>query len=118
MKQKSVQKIRRILVLALVLSSASGRAETMKNFLLSCAYGTAAGAVVGLASVALSDKPSDNSMNIARGASLGLYAGIGFGIFEMNQSQSSSAVWIQPLMNNDGSRKVQGLEAQFLVSQF
>lgn len=55
----------------------------MEIFLKSCAYGTAAGALLGLASLAVSEDPSANRGNVARGASLGLYAGIGFGLYTL-----------------------------------
>lgn len=57
------------------------KADPMKDFLLSCAYGTAAGAVVGLVSLAFTEDPSGKTNNIARGASLGLYAGMAFGVY-------------------------------------
>lgn len=53
----------------------------MKNFLLACAYGTAGGAAVGLLSVAFSDDPDSKMDRVAKGASLGLYAGIGLGLY-------------------------------------
>lgn len=56
----------------------------MTIFLKSCAYGTAAGAVLGLATLAWSENPSGKINNVARGASLGLYAGIGFGLYTIN----------------------------------
>ncbi len=58
-------------------------ADNMTIFLKSCAYGTAAGAVVGLATLAVSENPSGKISNVARGASLGLYAGIGFGLYTL-----------------------------------
>lgn len=53
----------------------------MKEFLTTCAYGTIGGALVGAASLAFTDKPDGSLNNIARGASLGLYAGILFGAY-------------------------------------
>lgn len=63
------------------LSVQSARADQMKEFLMSCAYGTAAGALVGVATLAFTDDPGSHMNNIARGASLGLYAGIGMGLY-------------------------------------
>lgn len=62
----------------------------MRTFLSDCAYGTIGGALVGLATVAISDNPGGKITNVARGASLGLYAGIGYGLYEINQSQNKN----------------------------
>lgn len=48
-----------------------------KAFAIICAYGTVGGALLGFASMAF----GANSRAIAQGASLGLYAGIGFGAY-------------------------------------
>lgn len=83
-------------ILILMLFSISAQALTMSEFLKDCAYGTGAGALVGLASLAFEDKPSEKSNNIARGASLGLYAGIAYGIYEMETQANSSPVVVVP----------------------
>ncbi len=49
----------------------------LKAFLVVSGYGAAGGALLGLASMAFGTEPSA----IAQGASLGLYAGIGFGTY-------------------------------------
>lgn len=48
---------------------------------MSAAYGTLAGTIVGAATLAFSDKPGDNLNKVARGASIGLYAGILLGLY-------------------------------------
>ncbi|MGE3973210.1 MAG: hypothetical protein AB7F59_01645 [Bdellovibrionales bacterium] len=48
---------------------------------MSAAYGVLAGTLVGAATLAFTDRPGDNLKNIARGASLGLYAGILLGLY-------------------------------------
>lgn len=53
----------------------------MKDFVVSCSYGVLAGTLVGAATLAFSDKPGDNLNKVARGASLGLYAGILLGAY-------------------------------------
>ena len=58
-----------------------GRAEAGREFLLSCTYGILAGALVGAASLAVEDNPSDKVHRVARGASLGLYSGILLGLY-------------------------------------
>lgn len=55
--------------------------EGAREFVLSCSYGALAGTLVGAATLAFSEKPGDNLNNIARGASLGLYAGILLGLY-------------------------------------
>ncbi len=49
--------------------------------IMSCTYGVVAGTLVGLASLAFIDDPGENLQYVARGASLGLYVGIGLGIY-------------------------------------
>lgn len=67
-----------LLVLGLALPA---HAEAAKEFMTTCIFGTLAGTIVGAASLAFTDKPGDNLNNIARGASLGLYAGILLGAY-------------------------------------
>lgn len=74
-----------VIVLAIVLAIGvlpkTAQAEPMRDFITSCSYGVMAGTLVGAASLAFSDKPGDNLNTIARGASLGLYAGILLGLY-------------------------------------
>ncbi len=56
-------------------------AEPMKEFIKACTYGVLAGTMIGIATLAFAKKPGDNLQNIARGASLGLYAGILLGTY-------------------------------------
>jgi hypothetical protein len=100
------------------------KANEMRTFLLSCAYGTAIGAAVGLATVAVSDDPGGKSQNIARGASLGLYAGIAMGLY-LNYGRESagsqdftlqrSPVWIQA---DAAAGKISGASLHWLSYQF
>jgi hypothetical protein len=69
------------------LNSAS--ADPAKDFVMSCTYGVLAGTLVGTATLAFSDKPGDNLNRIARGASIGLYAGILLGLYVVNLSSTS-----------------------------
>ena len=57
------------------------QAEPMKEMMTMCTYGVLAGTLVGAATLAFTDKPGDNLNYIARGASLGLYAGILLGAY-------------------------------------
>lgn len=63
-----------------------------REFVMSCTYGVLAGTLVGAASLAFTDKPSDNLNKVARGASLGLYTGILLGLY---------VVYIVPGMESD-----------------
>ena len=45
--------------------------------------GIVAGALLGAASLALTESPGDNLRNIAMGASIGLYLGIGIGVYQV-----------------------------------
>ena len=69
-----------ILVLPLFLSLPA-QANSEREFIMSCTYGVLAGTLVGAASLAFVDKPGDNLQRVARGASLGLYAGIALGVY-------------------------------------
>jgi hypothetical protein len=52
-----------------------------REFVMACTYGVMAGTLVGAASLAFTSKPSDNLNRVARGASIGLYAGIALGLY-------------------------------------
>ena len=53
----------------------------MKEFVRSCTYGVLAGTLVGAATLAFTEQPGENLNKVARGASLGLYAGILLGLY-------------------------------------
>jgi hypothetical protein len=55
--------------------------NTTREFVMSCTYGVMAGTLVGAASLAFTSQPSDNLNRVARGASIGLYAGILLGLY-------------------------------------
>lgn len=76
-----------LLAFLLLFSFEYVKAEELKSFLRSCGYGTLAGAGVGLASLVFEKKPNESYSNIARGASLGLYMGIGYGFILLNQNK-------------------------------
>lgn len=102
---------------------------------MSCTYGVLAGTMIGAASLAFSNKPGDNLNNIARGASIGLYAGILLGLYVVYAvpSEDEQAVqeqtggqtfyrfkppsfWLEPHLSPE--RKFDGATAQFRVSEF
>ncbi|MCB0391442.1 MAG: hypothetical protein KDD58_09125 [Bdellovibrionales bacterium] len=53
----------------------------MKEFVRSCTYGVLAGTLVGAATLAFTEQPGENINRVARGASIGLYAGILLGLY-------------------------------------
>src|SRR3569623_2971746 len=55
--------------------------NTGREFIMSCTYGVMAGTLVGGASLAFTTQPSENLNRVARGASIGLYAGILLGLY-------------------------------------
>lgn len=77
--------------ITLFLVSSLASAQELKQFLKSCGYGTLTGAGLGLASLVFEKKPNESYGNIARGASLGLYGGIVYGLFAMNQPSSPTS---------------------------
>lgn len=77
-----------ILFLGFFVRSQEALADPAKDFVMSCTYGVLAGTLVGTATLAFADKPGDNLNRIARGASIGLYAGILLGLYVVNLSNS------------------------------
>lgn len=70
-----------ILAVSVFFVPTSSFANTTKEFIMSCTYGVLAGTLVGAATLAFEDQPGDNLNKVARGASLGLYAGILLGVY-------------------------------------
>lgn len=65
-----------------IFSHPLARAENeTREFVMSCTYGVLAGTLVGAASLAFASKPGDSMFRVARGASIGLYAGILLGLY-------------------------------------
>jgi hypothetical protein len=57
--------------------------QKLKTFLMACGVGAGAGAALGVASLAFVSDPGNNIQNVAKGASLGLYAGILWGYYNV-----------------------------------
>lgn len=111
-----------IVALSLLMSGSQAFAVEgdLGRFLKACAWGTAIGAATGVVTLAFESKPSEHTVNVARGASLGLYGGIAYGLLQMNPEvhvdrMNQSIGWIAPSIKN-GS--VDGLKAEVLVTQF
>jgi hypothetical protein len=96
-----IKKIVVLVCLTLTFVGSKSHAESMRDFLMNCAYGTMAGALVGVASLAFTDDPSTNMNNIAKGASLGLYAGIALGVYQYQNA--GAVVYNQEIKQNTES---------------
>lgn len=88
-------------ILLLVFFSQSAFSQDLKQFLKSCGYGTLAGAGLGLASLVFEKKPNESYGNIARGASLGLYGGIAYGLFAVHLPANKNE---NDIVENDGNK--------------
>ena len=116
-------------IVFLVLGRTPARADTeLREFMMSCTYGVLAGTLVGAASLAFTDKPGENLNRVARGASIGLYAGILLGLYvvyvvpsQIEREQNEYAPQVQfrfnvyPLI---GERKLEGAVATYDVLRF
>jgi hypothetical protein len=83
-------KIVTLIMLLVFLAAKPAMASEGQQFFTTVVYGTVAGALVGVATLAFASDPGDNLMNIARGASLGLYVGIGLGAYLYYQDNNST----------------------------
>ncbi len=73
--------IQLVLCFSIITSVSVAQATPMKEFITLTTYGVLAGTLVGTASLAFTDNPGENLQLVARGASLGLYAGILLGVY-------------------------------------
>lgn len=107
------QLLKVLMIMAILTSSMSysrvSRADSSKSFFTSVVYGTVAGTLVGVATLAFTANPGDNLMNIARGASLGLYAGIILGTYLVYGTDDDNAAGtvnpegVPPAPTDDGA---------------
>ena len=123
-----------LFILCIFTGFSPAQANDMKTreFLVSATYGTLVGAMVGAASLAFEDEPSENLQRIARGASLGLYAGIALGIYvtsyygqesipieeispEVESIPGIDVFYFEPLFHN---KKLDGLKANLTILHF
>ena len=79
----------RIFFVLAVFMVTTVRAEPWDTFLVSTVYGTGFGALAGLTALAVSDQPTQNLPYVARGASLGLYIGMGVGAYLAHESSKN-----------------------------
>ncbi|MNK07765.1 hypothetical protein D3C87_256830 [compost metagenome] len=113
--------MRKILLGALILQmmAAPALAADLRQFLKHCAYGTLIGAGAGVATLAFSDQPSEDLNNVARGASLGLYGGIAYGVYRLNtpdvQTYQEPSFGLMPLFEKN---KIEGFKVETVVYNF
>ena len=82
-----------------------------KAFLIICGYGTVGGALLGLASMAFGGK----AINIAKGASVGLYSGILFGAYVIYSHDSYTPAGPQEM---DNSSNYGTIDLQIKTSEY
>ena len=126
--------MRNLLAILTVLFMGAGPAHAenqTREFVMSCTYGVLAGTLVGAASLAFTSQPGQNIYRVARGASLGLYAGILLGLYvvyivpglEENPDEEPIArldkisFMISPTFH-DGYKELDGLKADWTVLRF
>ena len=118
------------LILAMICVPAKAHADSSREFMMSAAYGALAGTIVGAATLAFSDRPGDNLNRVARGASLGLYAGILLGAYVAYGGPSEDADVAEQLKHTSykqpdlivapivSRRGLEGAQAQYSVLHF
>ncbi|MFZ4404912.1 MAG: hypothetical protein ACOYOK_12485 [Pseudobdellovibrionaceae bacterium] len=98
-----------VALIVLVTSVSSAYESKLKTFLQMAGYGTLAGAGLGVVSLAFKDRPSENINNIARGASLGLYAGMIYGLVLANKPEEKNDLVFWPqILHQPGSASPTG----------
>lgn len=91
-------------------------AASVKSFLNGCAWGVVGGASAGIVSLAFTDKPSESWNNVARGASLGLYAGIAYGLYQLEETPEEPPMVL--LFPNFENGKLSNLTVSGVVLKF
>lgn len=115
-----------VFVVALLFSSVEAKAEPMKEFIMSCSYGVLAGTLVGAATLAFSDRPGENLNKVARGASIGLYAGILLGlyvVYGIPDEDATASLEVSPRFKiapvvSDSDSRIVGAVGSYRVFQF
>lgn len=94
---KRVKALSSLLLVFAMITAPQAKADSTREFVTSCVYGTIAGTLVGVASLAFTNQPGENLRNVARGASLGLYAGILLGFYVTQVVSDGDELQPQPL---------------------
>src|SRR5256885_909928 len=78
----------KIFILSILLCNSAFASNKLIEFIKTCGYGALIGGGIGVLTLAMEKQPNEHYANVAKGASLGFYAGIAYGIYETrNQSQ-------------------------------
>ena len=80
-----------------IFFSSPAQAQLSREIVMASTYGVLAGTLVGVGTLAFTEKPGDHLGNIARGASYGLYFGILLGLY---------AVYIVPKLDDNPSESI------------
>lgn len=105
--------MKRIFLIGLVvLSTSVAQASEMRTFLLSCAYGAGIGALAGVTALAFSETPNSNLSYITRGASIGLYAGMGIGYYLITNPEHERRGYTEPVTLNDSEMDFYSVQRQ------
>lgn len=109
-----------------VITMSAARAD-FQGFLKTSLYGALVGTGVGIVSLAFENRPGENVSNVTRGASLGLYAGIGYAVYEsqvvkeetpstkLYQEFGSAPILVSPQFVKN---QVEGIKVQSIVYNF
>ncbi|KHD87323.1 MAG: hypothetical protein OM95_14995 [Bdellovibrio sp. ArHS] len=106
------------IIFAIVCQFQSVHAEGLRDFLKSCAWGTLGGAAAGVVSLAMEDKPSESWNNVAKGASLGLYAGVAYGLVKMNQEPKMQQAPDFAIIPHFEEGKIEGIKITKTILDF
>lgn len=93
-------------------------AKDLRGFLKNCAWGTLGGATAGVVSLVFIDKPNESWGNVARGASLGLYAGIAYGLVRLNQDKDMAAQSDYAVFPTIENGKIEGFQMNATLLRF
>lgn len=102
------------------MSQSAFASNKLVEFIKTCGYGALIGAGVGVVTLAMENNPNEHYANVAKGASLGLYAGIAYGMYESRRQP-------EPTLRQDyglliipkfEEAKVDGLEVASTVYSF
>lgn len=101
-----------------LIQQSSAFGKDLRGFLQNCAYGTVTGATIGFVSLVFTDKPSDSWSNVAKGASLGLYGGIGYGLYQLNKDNKAEGQAEFAIIPKVQNGKVEGIQLLAQVINF
>lgn len=85
-----------ILGVSVLVLGLTARAD-FESFIKQAGYGALIGAAVGVVSLSFESRPSNNLTNVTRGASLGLYAGILYAVYDSQVKEPRSNLYYQDI---------------------